>query len=168
MANSKLLPFLIFPEGTVTSGKHILRFKKGAFYSLLPLKPLIINTTLNDDFHLSIGAGGVLVNLIRSMCYLYHNVEIIELPIMRPTKYMYEYYSQLHPELKEDWEKYAEVAREIYSNFGKLEKSEKTLRDSKEYADLVTGPKKKNSLMSTHEYDKSTYYFNILKEIDII
>ena len=95
--------------------------------------------------------------MIRALCYLYHNIEITELPVMRPTKYMYEYYSNLHPELKEDWEKYAEVAREIYCYFGKLEKSEKTLRDSKEYAEIVNGQKKKDSLKSTHESDKSKY-----------
>ena len=33
---------LIFPEGTTTNGKYIANFKKGAFVSLLPLKPLLV------------------------------------------------------------------------------------------------------------------------------
>jgi hypothetical protein len=148
-------PFMIFPEGTVTSGKHVLKFKKGAFYSLLPLKPLIIKTNLWDQFHLSVGSAGLLVHLIRTLCHLYHDVEILELPIMAPTPFMYENYSKMHPEIKENWEIFAEVAREIYCNVGNFEKSDKTLRDSKEYSDTIHKRKKKDTLLITLENDKS-------------
>ena len=154
--NNKIPPFLIFPEGTVTSGNHILRFKKGAFNSLLPLKPVIIKTNLNDNFHMSIGSAELFPHLIRTLCYLYHDVEIIELPVIAPTKYMYEYYSELHPELREDWEKYAEVTREIYCSVGKFEKSEKTFRDSKEYSGIVEGQKEKANLIKDSESDKKS------------
>ena len=36
---SNLSPIVLFPEGTCSCGRNILRFKKGAFYSLLPIKP---------------------------------------------------------------------------------------------------------------------------------
>ncbi len=140
---------LIFPEGTVTSGNHILRFRRGAFSSLLPIKPIIIKTTLYDKFHLSVGSAGLFAHFVRTLCYLYHNVEILELPVMAPTKHMYEYYSKLHPELKEEWEIFAEVARELYCNIGNFEKSEKSFKDSKDYSDIIHGRKKKNTLLKT-------------------
>jgi hypothetical protein len=157
MANpSRMSPFLVFPEGTVTSGKHVLKLKRGAFSSLLPVKPIIIQTNLFDKFHLSVGSAGLFVHFVRTLCYLYHDVEIMELPVMSPTKHMYEYYSKLHPDITENWEIFAEVARELYCNIGKFEKSEKTLRDSKEYSDLIHGRKKKNALLkTTPESDKS-------------
>lgn len=144
---TKMSPILVFPEGTITSGKHILKLKRGAFSSLLPVKPLIIQTNTYDKFHLSVGGCGLLVHFIRTLCYLYHDVEVTELPIMAPTKYMYEYYSKIHPEIKDEWEIYAEVVRELYCKIGNFEKSEKTLRNSKEYADIINGKKKKNSLL---------------------
>ena len=45
-----LSPLVLFPEGTTTCGRNLLKFKKGAFYSLLPIKPEIIGVYPNDDF----------------------------------------------------------------------------------------------------------------------
>ena len=45
-----LTPLCIFPEGTTTNGKYILKFKKGAFYALLPIKPQIILLDDNLDY----------------------------------------------------------------------------------------------------------------------
>ena len=36
-ANKKMSGFIIFPEGAVISGNHVLRLKKGAFNGLLPI-----------------------------------------------------------------------------------------------------------------------------------
>jgi len=130
-------PLLIFPEGTVTNGKFLLNFKKGAFYSLKPLKPVIINSVLNENFHLSIGCTGIFVHLLRTLCYLYHNVTITELPIMVPTDYMYENYSKSHPEVKDKWEIFSIVAREIVARSGNLIKSELTLRESIVYENIL-------------------------------
>ena len=32
---------MIFPEGCTTNGKQLIKFKKGAFASLMPVKPFI-------------------------------------------------------------------------------------------------------------------------------
>ena len=32
----------LFPEGTVSNGRHLLSFKKGAFVSFIPIKMIII------------------------------------------------------------------------------------------------------------------------------
>ena len=36
--DKNFLALVMFPEGTCSCGRNILRFKKGAFYSLLPIK----------------------------------------------------------------------------------------------------------------------------------
>ena len=38
----KFPPISLFPEGTVSNGRHLLSFKKGAFASLNPIKMIII------------------------------------------------------------------------------------------------------------------------------
>lgn len=127
MEGKPSMPFLIFPEGTTTSGRHLLKFKKGAFNSLLPIKPTFIHPNLNRDYHLGAGASNVGINYFLSLTKLYNKVEYIELPIMNPNEYMYTNFSSYG---KEKWEIYAEVAREIMCTLGNFEKSEMGLKDS--------------------------------------
>jgi len=134
---------MVFAEGTITSGKHILKLKRGAFSSLLPVKPIMIVNTLSDDFHLSVGSSGLFLHLIRTLCYLYHNIRVIELPIITPNDHLYEYYSKTHPEIKEQWEVFAEVTREIMCEVGNMEKSDMGLRDSIDYSNIVLGVEEK-------------------------
>ena len=61
-----VMPFMIYPEGTTTSGRHLLRFKKGAFASLLPIKATILKPNLSDKYHLSCGSSDVGMNFVRS------------------------------------------------------------------------------------------------------
>jgi hypothetical protein len=136
-------PLLIFPEGTVTSGKHILKFKKGAFHSLLPIKPLIINTNTSDVFQLSVGVINLSSHIFCTLFYLYHWVEITELPVFYPNDFMFENYSKAHPEILDKWEIYSEVAREILCECGGMEKSSATYRDNKEYSEYLMGRKNK-------------------------
>lgn len=113
--------------------------KKGAFNALLPIKPITIHTTLSDSFHLSVGAGGLMNHFIRTLCYLYHNIRIAELPVITPNEFMYENYTREHPNITERWEIYAEVTREIMCRAGDFQKTEFTFRDSCEYANTVLG-----------------------------
>jgi lysophosphatidylcholine acyltransferase/lyso-PAF acetyltransferase len=123
-------PLLLFPEGTTTNGKYILKFKKGAFYSLLPIKPQVI--LLDDDVDYSVGIGGSSVgyNYFRSLCYFGCNMNLCELPVIKPTEYMFEHYSDLG---NEKWEIFAEVTRNIMCEISGLKKSNRTFRDSKYY-----------------------------------
>ena len=137
-----------------------MRFKKGAFNSLLPIKPVMIRTTLYDKFHLSTGSGNLFEHFVRTLCFLYHDVEMTELPVIAPTKHMFDYYSKLHPELKEEWEIYSEVAREIYVSLGNFVKTEKTLRDTIEYGNICRGDKKSSR---RDESAKSKFKINIFR-----
>ena len=130
MEGKPVMPIMIFPEGTTTSGRHILKFKKGAFYSLLPIKPNIIHPNLLRNLHLGCGASNVNINYARTLTELYVQTEYIELPIMTPNEYMYNNFKSYG---KEKWEIYAEVAREIMCSLGDFKKSDKDLKDSYRY-----------------------------------
>ena len=125
-----LTPLCIFPEGTTTNGKYILKFKKGAFYSLLPIKPQIILLDDNLDYSVGIGVSVATLNYFRSLCYLGCNINLCQLPVIKPTDYMWRNYSDLG---NEKWEIYAEVTRKIMCEISGLKPSNKTFRDSKKY-----------------------------------
>ena len=125
-----LSPLLLFPEGTTTNGKYILKFKRGAFYHLLPIKPQIILLDNNLNYSVAIGVGSVGFNYYRSLCYFGCNMNLVELPVIKPTEYMWENYSDLG---KEKWEIFAEVTRKIMCEISGLKPSNKNFRDSKYY-----------------------------------
>ena len=83
-----LAPLCMLPEGTTSCGKNILKFKKGTFYALLPVKPVIINHYQERNYHLSIGAGAAVLSYIKNFCHSIETLYIIEMPIIRPTEFM--------------------------------------------------------------------------------
>ena len=133
-------PIMIFPEGTTTSGRDLLQFKKGAFAALLPLKPVLIKGNSNPNFHHGCGSSDVFINYMRGLTQLYTIIEYNELPIMEPTEYMYEHYKHFSKK-NEQWEIFAEVAREIYCKVGGFNKSDRTLRDSTRYTNSMDSGK---------------------------
>ena len=126
-----VMPFMIFPEATTTSGRHLLTFKRGAFFSLLPVKPNFILPNLNNNFHLGCGSTKVGINYGRTLTELFVQTEFVELPIMTPNEFMFNNFKEFG---KEKWEIYKEVAREIMCTLGKFKKSEKEFKDSDRYA----------------------------------
>jgi len=40
-ASGKYAPFLVFAEAGTTNGTHIIKFKKGAFYSEKRIRPVV-------------------------------------------------------------------------------------------------------------------------------
>ncbi len=128
-----LSPLLIFPEGTVSSGKHLLKFKKGAFANLLPIKPVIVKS-LDKDFDLSTGGYLQGPHYLRTLGYLYHKYEIVELPTIYPTEFMYKRFEEGK---MQQWEMYAETVRDIYSEIGGFKNSEMTLLDNIEYNNIL-------------------------------
>lgn len=127
-------PLVLFPEGTTTAGRNILKFKKGAFVADLPIKPIIINIYQESPLHLAVGSSDLVLNFLRSLCYLYHDIYYIDLPIIRPTPYMYKHYADLG---NEKWEVFAEVVRNMYCEIGGFKPSNKGLSDSKRYNYLL-------------------------------
>jgi len=127
-------PLMVFPEGTTTSNRHILKFKRGAFSSLLPIKPMIVKGNSNPNFHIGCGNSDVFINYLRGLTKLFTYVEYIELPIIKPTDFMYDKYKKFG---KEKWQIFAEVVREIYCEIGGFKKSDMSLKDSKNYTEIM-------------------------------
>ena len=140
-----VMPFMIFPEGTTTSGRHILRFKKGAFNSLLPIKATFLHPNLNDNYHLACGSSDVGMNFVRSLAHLYLKAEYIELPIISPNEYMYKNFTHFG---KEKWEIFAGVTREIMCELGDFKKSDKGIKDSFRYCSCIN----KRTLLDSKTY----------------
>jgi lysophosphatidylcholine acyltransferase/lyso-PAF acetyltransferase len=128
-------PLMVFPEGTVTSGKHLLPFKKGAFLSQAAIKPYLVKIP-EERFSISYGAFHLYQHVFLIMCFLYHNLTFYELPVIRPTKHMFDKYGD---DKREKWEVFAEVVRSIYKEVGGFELSQKTYKDSLDYTSYIMG-----------------------------
>lgn len=139
-------PFVIFPEGTTTNGSSILKFKKGAFQALLPVKPFVIKE-INKEGGNSVAFGSYSLGLYLIMTYssLYHRVIFNEMPIIRPTRHMFDLYRKTRPELKEDWEIFAECTRDIMCEVGQLRHGTKTFRDLLKYVSVIRGKEVSNT-----------------------
>ena len=126
-----LSPLAIFPEGTTTSNRNILKFKKGAFYHLLPIKPQIILIDQNSPLHIACGVQNIFFHTWKIMAYSFSELFYIDMPVIRPTEYMFEHYSYLG---KEKWEIFAEVTRKIFCEIGGFEESNLGYRDDHIYS----------------------------------
>ena len=125
-----LAPLVMFPEGTCSCGRNILRFKKGSFYSLLPLKPQIVSINQKKRYHLSVGASNVVLAYFKNLCHFFNTLYVAILPTIRPTDYMFENYKHFG---KEKWEIYMNVVRKIYSKVGGMEEADMGFRDINRY-----------------------------------
>ena len=132
-----LAPLVLFPEGTTTNGKYILKFKRGAFYHLLPIKPQLFVLDDNLNYSVAIGVGSAGFNYFRSLCYFGCDIYMYDLPVIKPTDYMWKNYSNLG---SDKWEIYAEVTRKIMCEISGLKPSNRNFRDSKYYENsLIKG-----------------------------
>ena len=140
-----VMPFMIYPEGTTSSGRHILTFKKGGFSTLLPIKATILHPNLSNKYHLGCGSSDVGMNFLRSLAQLYVKVEYIELPIFSPNEYMYKNFAHFG---KEKWKIYAEVTREIICELGDFKKSNRGIKDNFRYCSCLA----KKTLLDSKTY----------------
>ena len=127
-------PLVLFPEGTTTSGRNILKFKKGAFYHLLPIKPEIIFIDPDSQYHIAVGGQNILYNTLTFLCFLGTNLYYTFMPIIKPTEYMFKNFQNFG---KEKWEIYAEVVRKIYCEVGGFAESDLGFRDSHDYSEAM-------------------------------
>lgn len=142
MENPSHRRMIIYPEGTVSSGKHILQFKRGAFVSLCPIKPYIEMIDHDPNVSISTGILSIPLHIIVCSCYLYHHIQYIELPVIVPTEYMFKTYALFG---KDNWEIYMEVCRRIMSEISGLQLSETNFPEKLIYSSLVKGKVIKNT-----------------------
>ncbi|ORX52074.1 hypothetical protein BCR36DRAFT_411527 [Piromyces finnis] len=120
---------LVFPEGTTTNGKYLASFKRGTFISLLPLKPLIVLPY--DEFPCSTNR---FYFFIRTICTFSIKIPYAELPIIKPTPFLFEKYKMLG---KEQWEIYANVVNKIYAEIGGFKETNIKFRDRVMYYQIA-------------------------------
>ena len=81
-----------------------------------------------------VGVSSVVYNYLRSLCYLRHKIYFVDLPVIKPTNFMWENYNHLG---KEKWEVFAEVTRKILCEISGLKPSNKNYRDSLKYEEAL-------------------------------
>ena len=123
-------PMVNFPEGTCSCCRNILRFKKGAFFALLPVKPMILKINQKSSFHLSVGASNVVLHYVKNLCHFINTIDYTILPTVRPVDYIFEHNQHLG---KEKWQIFANTVRKIYSEIGGLIEVNMGMRDLNRY-----------------------------------
>jgi len=132
----------IYPEGTVTNGTHLIKFKRGAFMALLPLKPLVELIDQNAECTLSTGALPMHWHMVLVSCYLWNNVTFLDLPVVEPTEYMYQNYGK--PD-EEKWHTYMNVTKSIMSECSGLKETQDSFDEKLAYLSEIKGKKVKNT-----------------------
>lgn len=130
MSGVREVPLVIYPEGTISSGTHLLPLKKGAFLALHPVKPIISIPEFKNNYDLSPGAMDALDHLIISFCYFRFSFSYKVLPNIEYTEFAKK--NKKDPN-KSDGIEFANLTYEIMKEVGKLESSTKTYDDMKDY-----------------------------------
>lgn len=128
LGHQGLLPqLLIFPEGTVSNGSSLLKFKKGAFCHTKPIK--VYGVKYNGRFvpSLSNATGGVAVFL--TLCQFWNTLDFYEINENFDPLFVYNKY-RLNPKTDPDaWEKVADELKEVMSVMMGIPKVEDGFRD---------------------------------------
>lgn len=97
---------MIFPEGTVTNGKYLIQFKKGAFMSLNPVQPMTV------DCHAAVITLSSFTALLYAMFKSPYNVLHYELyPVFEPNEYFWKHHWEPNQEKESKATTYTRVIR---------------------------------------------------------
>ena len=87
MKTGKYPPVCIYPEGGNSNAEMLMQFKRGAFASMLPVKPLALKYTYNT-FAPTYDCVAFLVFLVMVGSSGGFHCEVIELPAFVPNEYL--------------------------------------------------------------------------------
>ena len=78
---------VIFPEGTTTNGKSMVKFRTGIFLAKKRLQPITIELSTSSTQHFNLSWESIYFShhLFYTMTQLYNKANIIKLPIYNPT-----------------------------------------------------------------------------------
>lgn len=131
----RIPPVCIFPEGTTTNGRYLLRFRTGAFVAGLPVAPILLKYP-HKYFSPSLEAIKTVDYVLGLVSQPYNRVHYYRLPVYVPTAAE-----------REDAKLYADNVRKMmeeYSDFldgCKMALSDANFVDKKEYLAVVRGGK---------------------------
>lgn len=132
---------MIFPEGATTNGDYLLKFKKGAFACLKPVKPYITKAdpwwgkfggTRGDAF--SFFDWTFMMGCSWGIIWSEH----IEMPVFAPNEYFWKNFADGKDE-KEKVAIFAEAVREAMAEVGGFKLSDSTVEDKFEYKKMIWG-----------------------------
>jgi lysophosphatidylcholine acyltransferase / lyso-PAF acetyltransferase len=135
MLGDRDTPLIIYPEGTISSGTHIMPFKKGAFCSLLPVKPYLSIPIFGDSYDLSPSAISALDHMLISTCFLGCTYIFKNLPIIEFTEFAKTNNKKL--ETEEDYETYMRTCYNIMKEVGNFKQTDKGFKEATEYQKKV-------------------------------
>ena len=79
-------PIAIFPEGTTTNGAVLLRFRKGAFLSGLPVQPVVYQFPYNTTFIPTFESIGFFAFIWRMLAQPFNQLMVTYLPRIEPNE----------------------------------------------------------------------------------
>jgi len=128
---------MIFAEGGVSNGKNVSKFKRGAFVTLKPVKPMVMKYHWNN---VQPDAMSETLPLIFSEWGL-KSLTVTHLPTFAPNDYFYAEYAKTIDghEKMEKWEIYAHAVNEIIREEGGLGVNTQPTRCKLEYFKFIAG-----------------------------
>mmetsp|Transcript_14241 Transcript_14241/g.15920 ORF Transcript_14241/g.15920 Transcript_14241/m.15920 type:complete len:278 (+) Transcript_14241:275-1108(+) len=127
-------PLIIFPEGTTSNGLKMMEFKRGAFEAMKPVKPISVKYR-GHNFHPTYEVLPFPVHVILMLSQLYSSLELLYFPIFVPNDYMFKNTKFKLQESKSMV--FAETVRTVIEENSGIEKSNTTVKDKKEYLELL-------------------------------
>ena len=132
-------PLIINAEGGTTNGRYLIHFKKGGFFALRSVQPVIVEYDTEgmqmENCMMPIH-GHIVLSAVTSTV---KRIKIVKLPTFKPNEFFFNRYGMSG---EEKWETYARVVREIMAENSHLKMSDKTIEDKFEYRKLLF-PKKR-------------------------
>lgn len=102
-------PLLIFPEGTTTNGRVLMKFKRGAFITGDPIKIYVMKYGTDHQLRSSIESMSPLDNLLLTLCQWSNSMTLYEYEDNFDPEYVYKKF-KVDKTHQDSWEA---VAREI-------------------------------------------------------
>jgi len=136
-------PLLIFAEGSVTNGKNLSRFRRGAFAAGLPVKPVFHRYYWKNVSPEYSTLKGLDLSLIMISEFAMNQVHGHELPTFVPNEYLYTEYAKTLPghEKMQKWEIYAHAVEDLIRSQGGFGKNEQPLREKISFQEFIWGLK---------------------------
>lgn len=126
-------PLLIFPEGTVTNGRSLMSFKRGAFMAGEPIKIYVLKYNAdNTDFVCSISNIKSYHALILTMSRLTNTIEEIEFEDNFDPHYSYNKH-KISPNDENAWQYVAQDVKTLMTFASGFSSVETSMRATKEF-----------------------------------
>lgn len=131
-SNGSILPLLIFPEGTISNGRCLLSFKKGAFVSGEPLKIYTIKYNTDDRVVNSMINIPAFSSFLLTISAFYNEITLFEYKEAFDPRYLADKYG-LSKEDPNAWEKTAAQVKELMQFCSGFQSTDDTYRQTLEF-----------------------------------